>query len=256
MRIRAVLATAGLVLTAAAKPSHAAPPSTITVQGASTAWTTFDVPANVTLDYRNARVTTSGRFGGFYLDISREFGGVGAVMLRDFHAPGDTPHTQAMGVGPGDIARGRYRLYLVADAYTVVRIPVRGMTSRTVRPTSRTDAAAAVQKLTPTALGVRGRQPVLAARRSVAFSSILLDDVQLFAGNLAVCITKVEQSCGSGADGARTGYFVNPYGAYPFVWTVVYAPGAKSGRLDAVQEAENVAGVKYAVGASFTLTLV
>lgn len=259
MRLRLALAALLVVLSATTLPGHAAPPAgTLTLRGSTSAWTTFDVPAGVTLDVSGATVTTSGRFGGFYLDSTHADGRrVGVVRLRDYHVPGDTAHLQELSTEPGTLPQGRYRLYLIADTATVVKIPVTGMASRVLRPANRTAASAAVQVLRPDGIAVQGRQPVTAARRSVSLSSVLLDDVQVFVGTISACLTAPGGACNSGRiDGGRAGYYVNPYGAYPFVFTVVYPPGTKAGRVDAVQEAENVAGITYAAGASFTLALV
>lgn len=259
MRVRAVVAAVVAALLTATVPSDAAPPAgTLTLQGGTTAWMTFDAPAALTLDLRGATVTTSGRFGGFYLDaLAADGPRDGVVKLRDYRVPGDTPDVQRLGTGAGSVPRGRYRLYLIADGSTVVKIPVTGMAGRVLRPTNRSVAAASVQVLRPNGIAVQGRQPVSAARRSVSLSSVMLDDVQVFAGTISACLTAPGGACNSGGpDSGRAGYYVNPYGAYPFVFTVVYIPGMKAGRLDAVQEAENVAGITYAAGASFTLALV
>lgn len=254
--MRVAAAAAGLVLAGVVAPVAAAPRGTITLQGSTSVWTTFDVPAGITMDHRAMTVTSAGRFGGFYVDFRGEFN-LGALWLRDYHPPSE-PGGHVTGLGPTrEVPRGRHRIYLVADGPTTVRIPVTGMTSRTLRPTRRTTASLTVQHLPRKGLGVAGRQPVLAAPRSVSFSSIMLDDTMVFAGTLAVCLTEPEGICNSGGwDSSRFGWLVNPYGAHPFVFTISYAPGARAGRLDAVQSAENVAGIAYALGASFTLALV
>lgn len=259
MRVRAVLAAVVAAFLTAPVASNAAPAAgTITLQGGTSAWTTFDVPAPLTLDLGRVTVTTSGRFGGFYLDaVAPDGPRNGIVSLRDYHVPGDTPYVERLGTDTTRFPRGRYRLYLIADTTTVVKIPVTGVPSRALRPANRTVATASVQELRRNGLAVQGRQPVTAARRSVSFSSVMLDDVQVFAGTISACLTAPGGACNSGGqDAGRAGWYVNPYGAYPFVFTVVYAPGLKAGRLDAVQEAENVAGTTYAAGASFTLGLV
>lgn len=255
--MRAVVVVVGLVLAGVASPATAAPQGTITLQGNTSAWAMIDIPRDVTIDARGITATGGGRFGGFYVD----FGGqenLGAVWLRDYHMPGEPGgHVSGLDIHSGNVSRGRYRIYLVADGPMTVRIPVTGMTSRTLRPTNRTTASVSVQHLPVRGFRVEGRQPVTAAKRSVSFSSILIDDTQVMVGSIAVCLTKPEGYCDSGGwDNARHAFFVSPQGPYTFGFTIMYSPGVKAGRFDAVQSAENVAGIKHAVGASFTLALV
>lgn len=252
--VRTAAAAAALLVAAAVTPAVAAQSGTITIHGSTSAWTALDVPAGVAMDLSRATVSGAGRYGGFYVDLGGEHG-VGMVRLRDFHVPQGTPHLQNIG-DSGEVPRGHHTIYLLADGATTVRIPVTGMASRTLRPARRATAVAYVQELRRDALAMLGRQSLAVARRSVSFSSLLLDDTQVFVGTLSACLTSPGGICNSGKeDGGRLGYYVNPYGAYPFGWTVVYPPGVKSGRLDAVQEAENVAGISFAIGASFTLAL-
>lgn len=245
------------VAAAGAGRVEAAPTGTLTIEGDVSAWTDVVLPAGVTFDLKRATVSGNGRFAGFYVDARVADGRrIGMLSMRDFHAPGDAPEAQPLGTDPPTLPPGAYRIYLIADGRTSVRVPVDGMASRTVRPARVTKAAVAVQRLPVTGVAVSGRQPMTAARRSLSLSTLLLDDVLAFAGTIAVCVTSHGGRCdGDRADGTRLGYYVNPSGPYPFIWTVVYPPGTMAGRLDAVQEAQNVAGVTHAVGASFTLDL-
>jgi hypothetical protein len=257
MRTRVAAIAAGILLAGGVTPVTAAPSGTLTLTGSTSAWTTLDVPAGVGLDTEQTEVAGRGRFGGFFVDTDERHQ-TGVIWLRGFKPPGEPGEVMnGLGPGNGELPRGRVRIYLVADGPTTVRIPVTGMASRTIRPGNRTTAAGSVQELRHGKRIARlGRQPVNAARRSVSMSAILLDDTQVFVGTISVCLTRPEGKCDSGGmDSGRAGWYVNPYGAYPFIWEVAYAPGVIWGRLDAVQEAENVAGIAYAAGGSFTLAL-
>jgi hypothetical protein len=155
------------------------------------------------------------------------------------------------------LSAGRYRVYFIGDAPGTVSVPVTGSASRKIHPTEPTAASAQVQRLPVQQMThVEGRQPISLAPRSVSLSTVLIGRSRAYVGTLGACLTTPGGECDGGADGTYTGYAVSPTSEFDYSFTVSYADGAKqAGRHDARQTAENIAGITFGIGASFTLRL-
>lgn len=253
-----------------AVPARAAG-ATLILIGKRSASVDVTLNADVTLDLQQMVTTGAGRFAGMYAEAisvpvpqrqaADRHGG--AVRFRDVHEPGSPGFLFSFVARPSGILKaGRYRLYLLADGPTQVRVPITGSRSLRVSPTRpAVTAVASAADILVSAIEARNVQPlVLSGPRTVNMSALLVGEFRAFAGDIGTCLRRPETECGSatgsGVDGPFASVGINPVGDYGLAWSVTYQPGTLApGRYEGVQEALNVAGLKYASGASLSLTL-
>jgi hypothetical protein len=135
--VRSLLLAAALLAPVLPGTATAAPLLVVSGTGATTADFTLDTA--VTFDYSDAVITGSGRYGGFalYSASGRDYGGV--VALPDLSDPQRPMTADAPTVfgGRTRLPPGRYRVYLIADKDTVVRLRLLagdGVDVRTAKP--------------------------------------------------------------------------------------------------------------------------
>jgi len=269
MRLRTLLVAALLGGVTLAIPVQAAGPQALTLEGSRTAWVELTLPEPTTFDMQHLAITNKGRFAGFYVEaidprLRTEWtaaAGLGAVLLRDLHAPGEGGITLELAHPDGaTLAAGRYRLYLIADGTASVRIPISGSLGRRLRPTTPTTAdVAAKSSILTSPIQASNTQPItVRGKRNITTSAILVGDFRLYAGQIGACLHQPEGDCGEhGVDGSWSGWMLAPLQDYNLLWQVGYLPGVLGPRrYDAWQGALDAATLQYASGAAFSLALV
>ena len=266
MRRTQGLLLASVMVVGLSLPAQALPPAVLVLSGSSTAFVDVTLPTDVRLDTYHATTQTRGRFSGMYAEPLGESDAparsdddrhAGVLILTELHSPATPPEPLVLTASSG-LSAGRYRIYLIADGPSTVRIPMTGMASRRLTPTRRTTARLNLSSLKPNLVHISGREPLTVARRSLSLSTLLVGDFQeAFVGRIGTCLTARGTACsGQNLDGAWTGYVLAPTATFAMGWSVVYLPGIHIGPIDAVQEAANATGIDYGIGAGFTLTLV
>ena len=244
---------------------------TITLSGSRTASVDVTFAEDTTFDLAKLTSTGAGRFAGFYaealgvapaqrLDGNRH---AGAVMFRDVHEPGAAGYVFSfVATLPSTLKAGRYRLYLLADGPTRVRVPVSGIGSLRLVPSRPAVAAVASDPdILTSAVEARNVQPLaITCDRTISMSALLVGGFRAYAGQIGTCLRRPESECGtattSGVDGPFTGVGIDPVEDYGMAWRVSYQPGSLTpGRYEAYQGAVNVGGLRYASAAAFSLTL-
>jgi hypothetical protein len=122
---------------AAADPLDAAQVLEVTGSGPATATFTLDAP--MTFDLDRAVVLGTGRYAGveLYSASGRSYGGVLSMPGMDSpSAPMPVPHTWKLGAAVVTLTPGRYRVYLLTDAFADVRLPLSKGGSMTVTATT------------------------------------------------------------------------------------------------------------------------
>jgi hypothetical protein len=251
-------------------PAHAAG-TTLTLTGRHSASIDVTFNADITLDLQQMVTTGAGRFAGMYAEAisvpvpQRQAADrhAGAVRFRDVHEPGSPGFLFSFVARPsGTLKAGRYRLYLLADGLTQVRVPMTGSRSLRLSPTrSAVTAIASDADIIVSAIEAKNVQPlVLTGARTINMSALLVGEFRAFAGDIGTCLRRPETECGSatssGVDGPFTSVGINPVEDYGLAWSITYQSGVLTpGRYEAFQGALNAAGLKYASGAAFSLTL-
>lgn len=170
--VTALAVVASLCGAANAGSAVAAPLFVVTGAGSATAELT--VTSTMTIDYGDAVVTGTGRYAGLAIwsASGRSFGGVVAIPGLDSPtspvAAGVTTRvatlaTTLIGTPVARLVPGRYRVHLLGDGATEVRVPVRdgdGMTLRADTP--------AVQGFSVTHATARAQGSGVTARRALA----------------------------------------------------------------------------------------
>jgi hypothetical protein len=144
MRARNMLASVVLMfVTVFTGHADAIEDDALVLEGVRTASIDITLASDTTFDLERLAMNGSGRFVGFYaeaLDVpvaSRSEPGrhLGAVQIRDWRAPGQPGLTLSFAPERDNTLRaGRYRLYLLADGQSTVRIPTMGSLDRHLRP--------------------------------------------------------------------------------------------------------------------------
>lgn len=140
--LRLVAACALLLTSAAGLPADAAPAGVLTVRGSTSAYVDVTFPARFRLHTdmfetkTPPRVSTSGTFAGVWLDRIGGDEATGAVEMAGLPAWSGMP----IGLGgTGWLPAGSYRVYLLADGPTTVRINADGLRDTTLTPERRAD---------------------------------------------------------------------------------------------------------------------
>lgn len=269
MNVRAVVLVGVLAVSSIGSGlSSAAPVEQFVLEGGRTASVDVVLTADTTFDLGNFEAKSAGRFVGFYAEsldkpVSQRTNvgaRVGAVTIRDWHAPGQPGLSLSFGSPTSNVLHaGRYRFYLLADGPSRVSVRVQGTRSRVIRPARPAVATvAASSDILTSPIDASNTQPIeLAGERTISFSAVLLGKFRAYVGTLGVCLRRPETSCGSkGVDGGFTGYMLSPLSDVDFAYVIEYAPGAlPKGQYEARQAATNVATLQYASGAAFSLAL-
>lgn len=171
-----------VVTVGAAAPAAAAEPSTYSISAARSASVDITLSRPVVLDMSRTTVKGSGSFAGYYLQplAGDPLGGAGVLVFNGVavgkFAPAPVPLGNASAVlsySPKErrnLAAGRYRVHVLADAPTVVRLGLRGAgTSRALRATVSSRFAASVRDATPRGAVETG--PVASADVPLAIAS-------------------------------------------------------------------------------------
>lgn len=261
---RWIVGIASLLVVAAVPIPARAADGVLTLTGSATAYTTMTFAKAVTFDVWRPQAQRWGRFAGFYVEPvgkpdsqahASDGYRTGTLLAREMRPPGQAPEAMPFAVTE-TVRPGTYRIYLIADGPTTLAVKVKGLTSRTITPRTRTGTAFTLENLQPHLNRVRNRDPLLGGRRSLALSMVLVGDVKVvYAGSIGACVVEPEGPCGRNMDGEYSGVIVNPELKYSFGFAVVYQPGMRNGRLEAVQMASNATGFDYVIGMGFALTL-
>lgn len=258
-----------LVVTTGLTAGHAAaaPNGALALHGVQTSSIDITLASDTTFDLDRLEMTGAGRFVGFYAEaldvpVSRRTEPrrhLGAVQIRDWHAPGQPPLTLSFAPESENVLRaGRYRFYLLADGRAEVRIPTSGF-SRKLRPNLPASATvAADDDILASQFGATNAQPLkIKGARSVNFSGILVGKFRAYAGTIGVCLRAPSAECGErGVDGGFAGYMISPLSDVDLAFVIGYQPGVLSpGAYVADQAATNLTTFQYASGAAFSLTL-
>ncbi len=216
-------------------PATAAPQlRTLTVRGVPNTYTEVTFPTRVRLETSSAakaRPTfdARGTYAGAYVEPVRGDGPVaGAMLLRAMPDLSDVPFP----LGPqGWLPAGRYRVHLLGDAATTVRIRVEGL-RRDLTVTTRTRSGVDAEWVDRGVAGVatpvdRTIVPFTAHRRTLTVVAEMHESTGFY-GRRDVCVRERTNGLSPCLDGnaGHGGY----WGVYPFRWRLggaaVYPPGA------------------------------
>lgn len=270
MRARSMLMcvvfAVGVVLTAG--HAGAAPGDELVLQGSRTASIDITLAADTTFDLEQLAMTGSGRFVGFYaeaLDVpvarrTEPRRHLGAVQIRDWRAPGQPGLTLSFGPrGENTLGAGRYRVYLLADGRSTVRIPTTGGLDRRLSPARSASASVAADgDILTSPFDASNTQPLqISGQRNVSFSGILVGQFRAYVGTIGVCLRSPQAQCGEQrVDGGFAGYTLSPLSDTDLAFVVEYQPGVLSpGAYVADQGATNATTLQYASAAAFSLAL-
>ena len=271
---RTAVTTAGLLaaLIGLSLTPVSADVATLVLTGKQSASIEVTFAASTTLDLGHMETTGAGRFAGMYAEalntaVDQQPGGsdqrAGAMVFRDVHEPGSPGYVfPLIGSLSRTLKAGRYRLYLLADGPTQVRVPISGGRSLQLRPSRPVvTAVASDPDILASPIKATNVQPLkVTGARSLNLSALLVGGFRAYAGQIGTCLRRPENECGSatnsGADGPFTGAAIDPVEDFGMAWSVTYQPGTLGpGRYEAYQGAVNAAGLKFASGAAFSLSL-
>ena len=246
LRRPTAVATAGLLAGLIGLPlaPASADGATLVLTGKQSASVEVTFAASTTLDLGHMETTGAGRFAGMYaeaLSTPVEQQRAGAMVFRDVHEPGSPGYVFPLS---GSLSRtldaGRYRLYLLADGPTRVRVPISGGRSLQLRPSRPVATAVASDPdILVSPIKATNVQPLkITGARSLNLSALLVGGFRAYAGQIATCLRRPESECGSGTnsgvDGPFTGAAVDPVEDFGMAWSVNYQPGTLGpGRYEA-----------------------
>ena len=193
---RTLLAAAAVVCASLAVPATA---STGTwLEGTTSGWVDFTVKTEQTI--RNATITATGRYGGYYL-TRRDRGLTSFGMLVVENMP-KTPFpigdnlTSDERLEPGTT----YRLYLIADGLTLVQFP--GLrVDKKLKPKHRVRSALSSAPLVKTG-GAWQRTTPISVNDTIAVSLLFARSSTWFLAKGTSCIVRAENAdAGCGSDG-------------------------------------------------------
>ncbi len=263
------VACAFLVLPASVSASPAQ--RVLVVTGSRSASVELDLAKDTTFDLSHMTSSGSGRYAGIYLEpidvpaAQRERVGrhSGAIAFRDVREPRSSSYVfPFVAVPPAATKAGRYRLYLFTDSAVVLRVPISGARSLSLRPSRPVVVSfAGKADILTSPIEAKNTQPLrLTGSRSVSMSAMLIFGFRAFAGDVGTCLRAPGSQCGSatsgGGDGPYTSVGISPIEDYGLAFRVSYMPGAIApGQYEAYQGALNAGGLKYASGAAFSFRL-
>lgn len=227
----AVLLTSliGIPASAAAAPT----PHMLTVRGVQNAYADVTFAGRVRFD-TSATPTTppvydaTGTFAGVYVEPVLGGGPVaGTVLLRAMPGMSDVP----IPLSPqGWLGPGRYRVHLLGDGFTTVKIRVEGL-RRDLTVTTKTRSAIVAEWVIRGVAGVaapvdRTIAPFTVRRRTLAVVAEAHESTGFY-GRRDVCVRQRTNGLSPCLDGnSGRGWY---WGVYPFRWTLgsaaVYRPG-------------------------------
>jgi hypothetical protein len=239
----AIVLTIGAVAPAgrAALASPASPLLTLT--GTRTSYVDVEFDAAFSLDEESTKIDSGGRFGGWAIhSLARRAGDddwaiAGAYLVEDVGptAPKYGPHLFTLNIGDVTFPPGRYRVYLLADGATAVRVRFsEGGASKALRPRAVTAArwtAADVPLTAPGAVNGDLSQPLQVNRDSLTISSLyLFAEEGATVQSVTTClrdrraeVVSIQQEC---EGGGWAGYVVHAQQDYVFNLNTVYRPGS------------------------------
>lgn len=170
MRIRIAFACL-LLLSAAPLRADAAPARYLTLRGSGTASVEVRFTAAVTVHMSDdetartaPRVTTSGTYAGAWIEpADRSENGTGFYRVPAFDSRDGVPFVMGMDAKPVRLAAGRYRVFLVTDGRSEVRVQVDGL-PRDLKLTPR-HAELSYARLAD----VRAKRAEMAGQRTLTF---------------------------------------------------------------------------------------
>lgn len=186
-----------LSLLALLRPSYAEDREGIAIKGSSSGW--VDVFVHRLVDVREDQIVVrGGRYAGFYLvpDTATR-NPMGALAVPSVGAGGDSGGRLVRLGADYQVAPGAYRLYLIAEGYTEVFIPIPGERFVEVRPRH-----AASTRLQPLSFVVSGdsadeRRMRLAPRRASVMAAIQQVSSTGLTGvdYIATCLVPASMEC-------------------------------------------------------------
>lgn len=230
-RLVAIL-LAGMIGVPASAVAAAPTQHTLTVRGTPNAYAEVTFAGRVRLETSTkARPTydTKGTYAGAYVEPVRGEGPVsGTVLLRALPGLSDVPFP----LGPQDwLPSGRYRVHLMGDAPTTVKIRVYGL-RRDLTVTTRTRTNVAARWVSRGVAGVtmpvdRAIVPFTVQRRTLTVVAETHESTGFY-GRRDICVRKRTSGLSPCLDGnAGHGSYS---GVYPLRWTMggatAYHPGA------------------------------
>lgn len=236
-----IVLTVGTLLPAGRAASADPVAASITVTGSRTSFVDVAFPEKFVLDERGSEIDSGGRFGGWMLHPlggSPDKGEIAGAYTIDEVAPTDPaygPTLFTVNTQPTTLPAGRYRVYLLADGPTEVRVPLlEGKFSKTIRPAKATGARWTAADIPLTAPGVVNdgvSQPLKVTRDSITFTTLYLySEEGATVQNVFACLRDTdteapptEQNC---EGGGWLGYVLHPQQDYLFTLNSIYPPGS------------------------------
>lgn len=265
-----LLAVVTLVLGATMFAPASAASASVTLSVTRSGYFDIALPANVSINPYQSRVSTRGTYGGWLLlkrGAAYDFQAPasGAIWLDAFTSSSAERTWPSITLpGARRLAAGTYRVYVVGDAPTTVSIPVEGMT-RPIRlsggrPSYAAGGSEAMASLVVAgpAGAIRGDTVQYASQAPTAALVVSAVTVVMRPGavvmSMDACASGAEEEC-SGFGG--TGWMASPIIPGSFTLGVVYGPGElPKGELKAEQSATLAGSAEHAAGGFVAIELV
>jgi hypothetical protein len=268
MRFHLAIAALLVGLVAVTGPAQAKEASSITLTGSHTAYVDVEFDHTLKLELGRSRMDYNGDYAGWMMHrVGGSLGGdaakvLGGYVIRDAVAPGQSAARPNSTIGFGTVAvkAGTYRIYLVADGPTEVRIPIAsGSPSLSLAPTTETTSAADVVDFTVGQGGVineEKRTPVHVGPTSFGVSlAAIYSSAGTTAHSIDTCFAAPGAECEPPVP--TSGAIVGDSEGSSASYASHYAPGElAAGDYEAVQTIKTAGSTAGAVGAFLIVDLV